>query len=240
MASPQLELVNTEAHKDVRVDTSKYNIAENQVNAAVVVAGELSTLVHEYPIYITQNQETKQFQLIAILGLHSGENLFLQGDCWRAQFLPLDILRKPFQAFVPDPSDPSKGSIAIDMNSEQVGDKNGEALFAENGESTDYFKRIESTFSQLMGGSKYTSNLLQQAAELDLLEQIGLSFDLANGEKASLNGLYAFNQEKLTALRGAEVEQCHESGILQICHLILSSSIHLDKLIKWYAERRSV
>ena len=67
---------------------------ENQTNACMVVASELSTLCHEYPIFITKHPEHEQFQLNAILGLVSGQNLFLDGDSWRAKFLPLDILQK--------------------------------------------------------------------------------------------------------------------------------------------------
>jgi len=237
MSTPQLELINTEAHKDIKVNPRQYNTPENQTNACMVVASELSTLCHEYPIFITKHPEHEQFQLNAILGLVSGQNLFLDGDSWRAKFLPLDILRKPFQAFIPDPKEPSKGSIAIDMNSPAV-NGDGEALFTESGESTVYFKRIEDTFAQLMGGLKYTSDLLKQANDLGLLEQVSLNFELANGEKAGINGLYSFNKENLTALKGADLETCHDSGILQISHLVLSSSIHLDKLVQWQAQQK--
>ncbi|NVK26101.1 MAG: SapC family protein [Gammaproteobacteria bacterium] len=237
MSTPQFELVNSEAHKDIRINTGKFDIVENKVNAAVVVAGELSTLIHEYPIFISKNPETNEFQLIAILGLHSGENLFLQGEVWRAKHLPLDVLRKPFQAFIPDPKNRAKGSIAIDIDNELVRHDKGELLFTETGEATEYFKRIEAIFSQLMGGTMQTATLLQQAADLNLLEEIGLNFDLADGKQASLNGLFAFNKENVSALKGKDLERCHESGVLQICHLVLSSATHLDKLIKWHADK---
>lgn len=237
MSKPDLQLVNTQAHKHLKIQSTKYNVSENQINATIVVAGELSALVHEYPIFITRSQQGAPYQLTALLGLHSGENLFLQGDTWRANYLPLDILRRPFQAFIPDPSHPTKGSIAIDLNSELVSETDGETLFLENGDATDYFKRIETTFSQLMGGNTFTAELLEKAADLGLLEQVNLNFDLPNGQKANLNGLFVFNKEAVSALSGEALEQCHQLGLLQVCHLVLSSSIHLDKLIKWSGEK---
>lgn len=238
MTTPKLELVNTEAHKHLRINPNKLNTPENQINACIVVANELSTLIHEYPIFITKHPERGHYQLTAILGLHNGDNLYLDGESWRATYLPLDILRKPFQAFIPDPNDTSKGSIAIDVNSPAISETEGQALFTESGENTDYFNRIESTFGQLMGGTNYTSELLKQADDLGLLEQISLNFDLPNGEKAAINGLYSFDKEKISALRGNDLEVCHESGILQVCNLTLSSGIHLDKLIKWYGQKK--
>ncbi|MBU2880833.1 SapC family protein [Psychrosphaera sp. B3R10] len=237
MPKQQYELVNTEAHKHLKINTQQVNVVENKVNACVVVAGELSTLVHEYPIFISKSQQTQQYQLTAILGLHSGENLYLDGEKWRAKFLPLDILRKPFHAFIPDPSKPAKGSIAIDLNSAMVNENDGQSLFEDDGNATDYYKRIETTFAQLMGGSKYSADLLQLAADLELLEQVSLDIDLPNDQKTSLTGLYVFDQEKLTALTGEKLEKCHQSGLLQVSHLVLSSSVHLQKLINWFNEK---
>lgn len=234
MKQPQIELVNTEAHKDVKIDTTKQDIPENHVNAVVVVVGELNTLIHEYPIFITKTSDTEQYQLTAILGLKSVQNLYLDGDNWRANYLPLDVLRKPFQAYVPDPKDLSKGSIAIDIASDKVNYTKGESLFDEAGESTPYFKRIESTFGQLMGGTTYSAELLKLADDLNLLEQINLNFDLPNGKTASINGVYQFDKKAITELRGADLEKCHESGLLQVCHLALSSTINLQKLINWH------
>ncbi|MBU2918835.1 SapC family protein [Psychrosphaera sp. F3M07] len=232
MSKKQYELVNTEAHNDLKINHKNFNIKDNHVNACVVVASELSTLIHEYPIFITKRDDGN-YQLTALLGTETGENLYLDGSKWRSTYIPLDILRKPFHAFIPDNNDLSKGSIAIDISSENVGDPTGELLFTANGETTDYFKRIESTFSQLMGGTAYTTELLKLASDLELLEQVSLNIDLPNGEKANINGLFTFDKQKVTALKGKALKQCHDSGILQICHLILSSSLHLQKLINW-------
>lgn len=237
MSAAKFELVSNEAHQHIKVNSQKYDIPENKVNAALVVASELSVLVHDYPIFITKQPNTENYQLTALLGLHAGENLYLEGEKWKTMYLPLDILRKPFQAYIPDPNDTSKGHIAIDMNSELVGDAKGEALFDEQGEPSKYFQRIQSAFAQIMGGTQFTSDLLKQADEMGLLEQVNLTVDLPDGGKANINGLYTFDKEKITALKGEQLERCHELGILQVCHLVMSSGIHMERLIKWYGEK---
>ncbi|GAB5379470.1 MAG: hypothetical protein Alis3KO_28660 [Aliiglaciecola sp.] len=233
MSEPKLELVNFDAHKKIKISNTNFDIAENHVNAVTVVANELSTLIHEYPIFITKHAKTGHYQLMAILGFESGQNLYLDGQSWRGSFIPMDILRRPFHAYIPDQKNPSQGQIAIDLAHSWVNEAQGQSLSDEQGKATDYFKRIENIFSQLMGGNSYTVNALQVAEEHDLIESITLSVDLPNGAKKTLNGLYSFNQGKLTALTGEALEQCHKSGLLQICHLMLSSGANIQKLVSW-------
>ncbi len=234
MLEPKLELVNFEAHKKVKISNTNFNIAENHVNSVTVVANELSTLVHEYPIFITKHAISGQYQLLAILGFESGQNLYLDGESWRGSYIPMDILRRPFHAYIPDKNNPAQGQIAIDLAHPWVNETQGYSLADDHGKASDYFKRIEKTFSQLMGGNSYTSNALQVADELNLLESVTVSVDLPNGEKKTLNGLYSFEQEKVTALTGEALEKSHQVGLLQICHLMLSSGANLPKLIGWY------
>ena len=233
MPEPRLELVDFNVHKGVKIDNENFDIAENRVNAVTVVANELSTLVHEYPIFMTKHGKTNQYQLLAILGFETGQNLYIDGEFWRGSFIPMDILRRPFQAYIPDKENPSKGQIAIDMAHPWVNSIKGHDLVDEQGNASEYFARIEKTFAQLMGGNAYTLQALETADTLQLIEPVTLNIELANGDKKDLNGLFSFNQEKVAALTGEALEQSHKSGLLQICHLMLSSGANLQKLIKW-------
>lgn len=233
MEKQDIQLLDKVKHKDIKINTQAVDVLQNQVNVAFVVVNELSAITHEYPIFITKNPNTGQFQLVALLGFKSGENLFIQDGKWQATYLPLDILRRPFQAMLEKEGDTSSGRIAIDMSSEQVQTNKGEPLFNDDGSATEFLQRVQTSFSQLMGGTERTTQILQTAGELGLIEGINLDIELPNGEKRGLNGLYAFNQEAVTQLTGANLETCHQQGVLQVCHLVLSSGLHLNKLIKW-------
>ncbi|MDU0354356.1 SapC family protein [Paraglaciecola aquimarina] len=148
-----MELLDGRVHKDIKIDTSIVDTLQNRVNVATVIAQELSTLVHEYSIFITKSPTSGEFQLTAILGFSDKQNLYLRDNKWQATYMPLDIIRRPFQAYMPDKDNMNKGHIAIDVAAEQVNKKQGAALFDEEGKKTDYLTKIESTFSQLMGAS---------------------------------------------------------------------------------------
>ncbi|WP_017446592.1 SapC family protein [Gayadomonas joobiniege] len=232
MQKPNLELLDKEKHKSLKIDTSNMDLEINRANAAFVVVNELSTICHEYPVFISKNPRTGQFQLTAVLGFESGQNLYLQNGKWDATYLPLDILRRPFQAMVDD-EDTSSGRIALDVDSEMVRTQRGQALFDENGDASPYLQRIQQTFSQLMAGANRSQEILKQADEMELLEQVTVSMDKKDGEKVTLNGLYAFKQEAIAELTGEALEKAHKSGILQVCHLVLCSGVHLQKLVNW-------
>lgn len=226
--SKNIELLDNQKHANLRIDINKYNVPQNQVNAALVTVGELSTLSHEYPIFITKSPNTGQFQLTAMLGVASGENLFLNGDNWNATFIPLDIQRKPFHAVIQD----DEGRIVIDTSDEQISKSKGERVFDAAGNATPYFESIKQIFSQLMGGSKRTANLLDKAVELNLLEPVSLNFEV-KGENKEITDMYAFNKKAISNLSGEALNICHQSGLLEVAHLVMSSAIHLDKLLRW-------
>lgn len=237
MTKNTLELLDSVKHRNVKIDTSLVDVPHNQMNSTTIMVGELATLVHEYPIFIIKNPNTGQFLFSALLGLESGENLYIKDNTWQARCTPLDILRRPFQAMLAKEGDFSGGRIAIDVTNPQVINNKGESLFDQQGEPTDYLKRVQKTFAQLMGSTEQNKAVLEGLYKYDLLEPISLELDLGGAEPTKMNGLYAINKESLAKLNGEALEACHQEGLLQVCHLIMSSGAHVEKLIRWSKEK---
>ncbi|WP_158970217.1 SapC family protein [Paraglaciecola sp. L3A3] len=229
------ELLDSKIHKNLKIDTSLLNTKLNRVNVSSVIVSELNTLVHEYAIFMTKSPSSGELQLTAVLGFDAGENLYLDGNNWRATYMPLDIIRRPFQAYMPDKNKMDQGHLAIDVAAEQVNKKKGAALFDEQGNKTEYLQKIETTFSQIMGGVPYTAALLKEAEDLKLIEPVTITVEIPNRGKVDLNGLYGFDKKAIDKLTGAALKKAHQSGLLQVIHLMLSSTIHLQKLIGWSA-----
>jgi len=237
MTNNTLELLDSAKHRHIKIDTSLVDVPHNKMNTATVTVGELVNLIHEYPIFIIKNPNTGQFLFSALLGIESGENLYIKNNAWRSRYLPLDILRRPFQAMLSKENDFSGGRIAIDLANPQVKNNIGESLFDQQGEPTDYLKRIQNTFAQLMGNTAQNNVVLEDLYKYDLLESIVLELDLSGNEPTKMNGLYTINKENLANLTGAALEDCHKKGLLQVCHLIMSSGAHVEKLIRWTKEK---
>lgn len=236
MTKNTIELLDLVKHRNVKVDTSIIDVEHNHLNTVFVTVRELATLIHEYPIFITKNPNTGQFLLNALLGIESGENLFIKDNQWRARYLPLDILRRPFQAMLTKEDDLSNGHIAIDTANPLIQTKQGEPLFDENGKASPYLERVQQTFAELMAGTQQTNKILDLMYQYDLLEPVNLTINVETEQEKSINGLYTVNKENLNNLAGESLENCHNNGVLQVCYLILSSGAHVEKLMRWSNE----
>lgn len=240
MSTGNIELLDSVKHRNLRIDTRSHDYAHNHVNIAAVTVGELGSLIHEYPIFVNKNPNTGQFQLSAILGFESGQNLFLTGGVWRATYMPLDIQRRPFAALLNDGDMMGDGRIAIDVTSKAVKEQEGERLFDDDGKSTAFLERIKKIFSGLMFGTHKTREVLAVADKHDLLQPVTVDLkpEGDDADPVSLGGLYALNKESIAKLGGDALKECCDSGCLEVCYLVGSSAIHLDKLMLWQKQAK--
>lgn len=201
-----------------------------------VVGDELSGLVIDFPVYLIKSKETGQFGLNALMGFEPGENLYLQGEHWAASYLPLYMRRQPFLlAFSEDEKEireKNEAKIAIDMDSKRISESQGSAIFNKDGSKTPYLESITGHLATLGAGLESTEVFISMLAEHDLIEPTQLNVTFANGDKKSFQGIHTINADKLSELKGEELEQLNSRGFLQACYLLLASIGQVSKLVK--------
>ena len=114
-------LLDNITHKDLKVLPGYHKGQGFDVSTTRVFPVEFGELQMEYPIVLTRNKETGHFEPVALLGLTSGENLFLGARGWDAHYIPLTIERQPFamrqgellELVLPSPSDGA--SLTVDV-----------------------------------------------------------------------------------------------------------------------------
>lgn len=237
----KVEILSAERHFDLTVDASIDPKFDDVRAMASVVANELPKLVLDYPVFITKNPESGQFELSALMGFSANENLFIQGGRWHAAYIPMDIRRHPFKALIVEVSDSDEaaneaGAVKVGINVESnrvsVGGQ-GQALFNADGGSSDFVNKASEILSALMSGMDLTKTFLNTLVENDLIESVQMSVSTEQGKKVSFEGLYTVHDEKLNALSSELVVQFHRSGYLQASHALIHSIGHMEKLIKW-------
>lgn len=239
----QLQLLTSEAHGKLNVIRGEYLDSSFAVNLSTVMVSELAFLVHEYPLFFYKSARSGEFQLAALLGFESGQNLFLNGGKWASRYVPLDIQRRPFQLHVPAPQSsaahnvegqgnkPASGHLAIDPSSAQFSATKGEPLYNGDGSPTATLLHYQTLFSHLLSASEQTRSVIATLVAHELLEAVELNVTLKNGD-ITLNDLYAVNVKKLNGLTGEALQACHNKGVLQVCHLVMSSGAHLETMIE--------
>ena len=230
-------MLNPDEHKDIRVIASRGEKYGENINTVPVIADELRSLVIEYPICFLKDPNTGQFGLFALTGLEPGQNLYLQGDQWKANYLPLHIRRQPFLTGITGKAgehpNPDNTVVTIQLQHKRVTEKGGEAIFDEQGNATDYLRNVSNILANLIQGLPKTESFIQALLAQGLLEQLQLNVTLANGEQKTLQGFYGINENKLASLKGADLENFFSKGYLQACYMIIASVGHIQKLINW-------
>lgn len=225
-------------HSDLKILTGHGAQFGENVHLAPIVATELRTLVLDYPCALMKDEQTGRFGLYALLGFDSGENLFLQGDQWRATYIPLHMRRQPFLS-VPAKDDQSRGNILIDTDSPRVSTEQGEAIFNSDGTATVFLQNMQKLLGSLMGGMQASHIFIEKLLELGLLESIKFDVEFADGNKQTYQGLYTIHEEKLAAIKGKDLQLLHERGYLLACHYLLASLGHIRKLVDWKTSQES-
>ncbi|GBL05291.1 SapC family protein [Glaciecola sp. KUL10] len=225
-----IELLDKRKHSAVKVGTQNYTDAMFHANIASAMPIEFRQLVLEYPIFITQSPNSKKFQFSILLGLEPGQNLYIENGKWKAKFLPLDILRRPFNLIIKDNPFDEEALIAIDTKSTMVNEEKGSSLFNNDGSPTKFFQRIKAMFSELMKGAKHTAQMLTLAENLGLIQPVSIEYEI-NDQPYIRGGMFDLSTEKIDNLNAEQLLQCKQLGLLEASVLMETSRIHVNDLI---------
>lgn len=229
-------ILHNETHRNLRVITTRGAEYGEKTHIVPVLGDELHNLVLDFPVYLMKSKETGGYSLNALMGLEPGENLYLQGEHWAATYLPLHMRRQPFLLAASDgekqTNQENEAKIAIDMDSKRIRDSKGEAVFNEDGSKTPYLEDIIKVLSMMAVGIESTEAFISVLVEHELIESAVLNITFANGEKKSLQGLYAIDAIKLSELKGDVLEKMHSRGFLQACYMMVASMGQISKMVK--------
>ncbi|MBG9993899.1 SapC family protein [Pseudoalteromonas sp. NZS127_1] len=230
-------LLDKNTHKYTRIKTERGAQYGEAINYIPVVADELSQLALDYPVYFMKNNQTGQFELFALTGFDEGQNLFLQKDIWQATYVPLHIQRQPFKLGVgnrlSNNSEQTQLAVTINEQHPRVSNSEGVQLFDENSEPTAYLTNVSEQLIKLMNGGERTTAFINTLLKHDLIEAVQLNITQPNGKTQGYNGLYSIAADTLQQLSAETLNVLHSMGYIQACHLIICSSGHVQKLVKW-------
>ena len=215
-----IAILNSEAHKTVKVNTDASVFLGDGQRFVPVVLSEFQYLIAHYPLLFSKDEETGAFYCGAILGFEDGENLFLDktigDDCYR----PLNMRRMPFYT--------AGDEVAIDLDHPRVGEK-GHALFTEAGEPTDFLGGIVTNLREVRLGEHKMKEFIAHLMRLSLIEPLQVTLGFDDG-KRELTGLYTISRDTLNSLGDEEIVDLFRRGYLQHIYTMLASLRHIASL----------
>ncbi|NRA28959.1 MAG: SapC family protein [Parvularculaceae bacterium] len=216
--------VNFIEHPKLRVRTERSALLGDSMMACPVFPHEFRELQASYPVVFTKEDKSGLFRPMALFGLERNENVFLDGDHWDATYLPLALRIQPFliglrgvEGEEPTPE------VHINLEHPRVSETEGEALFTETGEHTEFLKSIAELLAEVHGAEGNVVAFSAMLNELDLLEPFSLDVTLENGTVGKLTGFYTIKEERLYALNGEELERLQKAQMLQAIFMSVAS-----------------
>ncbi|MBD1582900.1 SapC family protein [Pseudoalteromonas sp. S16_S37] len=233
MAEQQVQPLHNEKHANIKVKNGiNVDFLKSQ-HLIPVVAHEFARVATEFPMAFVKNNETGQFQAVALFGLEPGENLFVQDGKWNAGFAPLAVTRYPF-GLVKHPEEDQYG-IVIDEASPLVGEEEGNALF-EGGKETEYLARRKEALINFIEFSRVTEAFTKHLADKELLVQQTLTVEI-KGDKKDINGIYLVDERKLNEMSDEDYLELRKRGYLAPIFAFLTSTHQVARLARLKAQR---
>jgi hypothetical protein len=230
-------ILNYDEHAGLRVRTEHSAELGDAVMASFTVPIEFRRIQHDFPILFRRDDESGRFSALALLGFETGENLFLEGKDWVADYKPLAMAIEPFLiGKSADGETPIQ--IHLDLEHPRVStDDEGVLLFDSLGRPTPFLDRIGEMLEQLDIGYRTSGSFFAALERYDLLEPFALDVELRGGSKRRLVGYHLINEEKLRTLEPSIITELHSEGHLMPIFMALASLSNLPKLIALKSRR---
>lgn len=223
--------LHKETHKNIKLTAPK-NLEDLKTQHVLgVVVQEFALAGAHYPIVFVQDPKAETYFPVSILGLEANKNLFVSEDNkWEGMYLPARYTHKPFSV-VPNKDDPNLFGIAIDVDSDVVNEAEGDALFTETGDESEYLSKRKQSLMSYVENEHITKAFIEALVEFDLLHQQNINVKV-QGKEYNLNGLFMVDEKKLQELSDENFLNLRKRGFLGPIYAHLSSMHQVTALIQ--------
>jgi len=228
-------IVDRNSLRDLGVSKEKcqqFSVSQNVAQLNII---EFFHALPHYPIaFVKQSNNT--YQPCAVLGLNTGENLFVdkQGNWQDGIYCPAYIRRYPFitQAISIEElnvqNDDLQKPVFVDKTALS---KHAPSLFIANGVATAEWKSIDALVSDYISAEKSTLMFTQKLQALNLLQAFDTQIHPNQGELMRLKGMYRIDEKKLNKLPAKMIKALMQSGELSRIYAHLISLENFARLL---------
>jgi hypothetical protein len=232
-------ILTPDEHSELRVRTEPSAELGDAVMASFTVPLEFRRVQHDFPILFRRDPASARFSALALLGFEAGENLFLDGGHWTADYKPMAMAVQPFLVGRSADGD-TPIQMHIDLDHPRISNGGeGVLLFDSAGHPTPFVEAIGEMLAELDAGHRASESFFAALARYDLLEPFSLDVELRDGTQHRMVGYHLINEEALRELDSEAVAELHSEGHLMPIFMALASLSNLPKLLARKTQRDS-
>lgn len=226
--SAKIAPITPQAHGKVKVKPlSDFSVFKERHMTPITVH-EFARVASCFPIVFVKSPSEEAYKVVSMFSVLPNENTFVSEDGqWTANYLPQSLARIPF--FV---SSDEKPLICIDENDPRVSEEEGEALFNEKGEKTEYFDKVIKNLETMIQQDHVTTAFLKKMVELELFQASNLTITQKDGSKQDIAGIHLIEESKLKELSDEKILELHKSGFLALIYMHFASLGQTQNLLR--------
>jgi hypothetical protein len=209
-------------HKTFKLKKQDSYAFTNGTNSIPVAGFEFFEASRSYPIFFVKNKN-EEYIPIAILSFRKdGHDL---GDKWEGEYVPTYVRRYPFVLS-------NDGLVLFDSDSPHIQEEEGEALFNDEGEPSEFTNEIMKFLETVDRGYRATEEYVKALKEKELIQKFEGKINFSDGA-LNLGDVYVVNEKKLhEELNEAEVYDWFKKGWLGWTHAHLHSIGSVNAVLK--------
>jgi hypothetical protein len=221
-------LLNNIDHADIRVRLGHGAAFGDAVNQIELLPTELEAAQRDYPIVLRRTEGG--WRAVALLGLDAHENLFLDGESWRARYVPALAQRGPFSIGIP--REGGEPMIHIDLDHPRVSRDEGEPLFRDHGGNAPYLDHVAKVLQVIYAGAEAAPAMYAAFEEAGLIAPVTLEIELPGGRKYRVPDCHTIDLGVLAQLAGDTLAALNARDFLRAAVWIASALGNVSRLIE--------
>ncbi|MBW8184431.1 SapC family protein [Shewanella nanhaiensis] len=223
--------LNSSKHLNTYIKESKDFSRFAAQSLIPVVVQEFAVLATEFPIVFVKNAENGQFTPIAMMGIKNNVNLYCQTKNWEASVTPIGFSKAPL-SLMQTSKESDEVMVFIDEDSKLVTSGEGNKLFDDSGEQTEYLKKRSNALLDLASFTQQTAAITQYFAELNLLAPKQLTVKLnSDSPEVNIDGVYIIDEQILNELNDEAFLTLKSKGLMPLIYAHLTSLHQIGRLI---------
>ncbi len=215
--------LSQDKHKNLKMHRAASFGFTEKWHSLTLATGEMAKAALHYPLLFVRTDAG--FHPVALLSLVQNENQYLDGDTWRATYVPAALRVYPFRL--------AGEQVLIDESAPHFSNKDGEVLFTEKGEPTPILADALNFLRTCHAAEEQTQAWCKHLDELSLLVDRSVDVVSPQGARYRLEGFYVVDTIKIGLLPDTVLTVLVRDGSLALIHAHLLSLEHLVTLAAW-------
>lgn len=223
--------ITHDQHKNKKIKPIANFDFARQFNIASIMVHEFSRAASTYPIVFLEDKDRDEFRPVVLMGLETGENLFIRDGKWDASYIPAIIRRYPF-ALAKTPEEDDNYTVCLDNSSELVNEEEGESLFDNAGKPSEMMERVKRYLAELQQMEKFTQDFCHFLAEHNMFTPLNMKVRQQD-EIKNITGCYVVNEERLSNMSDEGFLTFRNKQFLPAMYAHLISLAQIERLLKF-------